>query len=64
MVAAMQKRKMLCKTHRSNSVITVCRSLLIHLATFAARDQISRLVTMGYQSTEPVDETMSGDQFI
>ena len=40
-VAATQKRKMLCKTRRANLVITVCRSLSqIHLAAFAARDQI------------------------
>ena len=35
----------------------------IHLAAFAAIDQNSRLVTMGNQSPEPVDETMSGNQF-
>ena len=67
MVAATQKRKMLCKSRRSNSVITVCRSLSfkkkIHIDAFAARDQISRLLIMGDQSPEPVDETMSGNQF-
>ena len=30
---------------------------------FAARDQISRMVNMGYRSPEPVDENMSGNQF-
>ena len=65
LLQATQRRKMLCKTRRSNSVITVCRSLslfLIHLAAFASRDQISRLVTIVDES-EPVDETMSGNQF-
>ena len=32
-------------------------------AAFAASIQISRLVTMGNQSPEPVDETMSGNRF-
>ena len=66
-VATTQKRKMLCKTRRGNLVFTVCRSLSlffkIHLAAFAARDQISRLVTMGDHSPEPVDETLSGNKF-
>ena len=37
-VAATQKRKMLCKTRRSNSVITVCRSVSLFLTAFAARE--------------------------
>ena len=61
-VAATQKRKMLCKTRRGNSVITVCKSLSliqkIHLTAFAARAG-----AMGDQSPEPVDETMSSNQF-
>ena len=51
MVAATQKRKMLCKTRRGNLVITVCRSLSlffkIHLAAFAARDQIFKAGNYG-----------------
>ena len=44
MVAATQKRKMLCKTRRANLVITVCRSLSLHLQP---EIKFSRLVTMG-----------------
>ena len=50
-VAATQKIKMLCKTRRANLVITVCRSLSlffkIHLAAFAARDQIFKAGNYG-----------------
>ena len=47
-VAATQKRKMLCKTRRGNLVITVCRSLSqIHLAAFSARDQIFKAGNYG-----------------
>ena len=51
-VAATQKRKMLCKTRRGNLVITVCRSLSqLHLQP---ETKFSRLVTMGDHSPEPV----------
>ena len=67
MVAATQKRKMLCKTRRGNLVITVCKSLSlffkIHLAAFAARDQIFKAGNYGDHNPEPVDETMSGNKF-
>ena len=48
-VAATQKRKMLCKTRRGNLVITVCRSLSqsIYVAAFAARDQIFKAGNYG-----------------
>ena len=63
-VAATQKRKMLCKTRRGNLVITVCRSLSIHLAAFAARDQIFKDGNYGGSySPEPVDDTMPGNKF-
>ena len=62
MVAATQKRKMLCKTRRGNLVFTVCRSLSlsffkIHLH-LQPETKFSRLVTMGDHSPEPVDETI------
>ena len=47
-VAATQKRKMLCKTRRANLVITVCMSLSqIHIAALAARDQIFKAGNYG-----------------
>ena len=47
-VAATQKRKMLCKTRRGNLVITVCRSLSqIHLAVFAARNKVFKAGNYG-----------------
>ena len=65
MVAATQKRKMLCKTRRGNLVITVCRSLSLFFKIHHLQPEtkFSRLVTMGDHSPEPVDETMSGNKF-
>ena len=64
-VAATQKRTMLCKPEEVASLVfTVCSSLslsfLIHLAAFAGVTKFSR---MGDHSPEPVDETMSGNKF-
>ena len=61
MVAATQKRKMLCKPEE---VMSLSLSFIkIHLTAFAGVTKFSRLVTMGDHSPEPVDETMSGNKF-
>ena len=66
----MERRSKICKMrklqllqpHRREKCFAkpeeVIQSSQYALATFAARDQVSRMVTMVDQSLEPVDETM------
>ena len=63
-LVAKQKRKMLCKPEKViHSQSQYAGLLFFNPFTFAAREQISRLVTMGNQSPESVDEAVSGNQF-